>query len=514
MLTRPETNPLVVSIQFRLFDKQLFQPNSKEKSQTFENLSPAMVQVFYQTLGGMAQKFKIEYLRDAMRNAVGCDVIVEILTDKDLNSAKAENEAKITDAIKKSLDKIDPKKSFNFTISDIKFASANNVNPNAKFKNKVGRKNFKFDKLDGTSSIEIEFVDEREKLIANKPHIIKYNRDAWGNANTVTYEYSIYTAPDASYLEKLDKAVKSFLEKNKNIEPFYKSIQAKDYNQALRRACASGNHDLVMQLITFDQRGELNLDLNQTSSNGKTPLDYAIESGNSNLIGFLKLNNALRGDSLHLVLAEIDDNIKGKKSSDDNFMHGFTRKDNTHNPATASSASLANKNPFSIFDASNDANCGRGGSTRHIDEIMQMNRENSARREKERERIMEINRESAAIHKKNEALHEEMIRQFSSNSFTISANDFDLRSQSTSTSTLPTPWFSRQGHSTQRNMLGGIDLSQRYGSTFDNLNSEPVSRSPLSFLNDSASRMAPHDPFGQINQNTFDPFSGAGRKPF
>lgn len=52
-----------------------------------------------------------------------------------------------------------------------------------------------------------------------------------------------------------------------------------NYSLLLRRACASGQHQLVLELLK--QKEVLKVDINQTSSNGKTALDWLITSHDS-----------------------------------------------------------------------------------------------------------------------------------------------------------------------------------------------------------------------------------------
>lgn len=66
----------------------------------------------------------------------------------------------------------------------------------------------------------------------------------------------------------------------KNYNPLYMPLfQRREYSLILRKACLEQNVELVEMLLKY--RGKLDIDVNARSTNGYTPLDWALDGDGS-----------------------------------------------------------------------------------------------------------------------------------------------------------------------------------------------------------------------------------------
>lgn len=307
MQARPNTNLHLTTIEFSMGDQSQYRVNSAFVSSLIEAYSPALGLAVAHELNAMTRKITTNIFRNATLSAFGFKVQIELLTPQPFSQSE-ENVETVQGAIKKCIPFIFNPLLFNLETSSsrkITITTEQTAIADAKYRGKVEKRNYEYNGANATEKLEVQFIDENIQPVMGGANEKKMKYDRWGNITEIAYTYAEYT-PNPSQLARLEEEVTAYVKQHTNCTPFLISIKAMDFNQAFRRACTAGNIVLVKLLLRYDSECQLNLDINQQSANGKTALDYAIASDNSELIEFLKTRKAVESKNLRYSLVNDD----------------------------------------------------------------------------------------------------------------------------------------------------------------------------------------------------------------
>ena len=183
---------------------------------------------------------------------------------------------------------------------------------NFEYKGKIAKNSLSYDALGFIEKTTNEYFNEYGWHFADQPHDTYYGRDALGRVIETRYKYHALSPKipqnDSTSIQTLIERTKpkskisdadlknlinessGYIEIPKDRQLFTESLQAQNFNQALRRACAAENINLVNLLIKYNQNFQLKIDFNEPTGKGEYPLDLAAK--NQTLVEILKQNGA------------------------------------------------------------------------------------------------------------------------------------------------------------------------------------------------------------------------------
>ncbi len=291
-------------LTFTLIDNNQYQISLPIITTKFENAAPAIAQAVCYNLALPAKAINIKYFNNRMMEKFGAKFSIDLRSKNQLND---QEEKIISKAIEDGISSIDTEKFFNFQASySIEVTDQPSDDQDVIFTWKISKRTYDYNSLNKLQETAIEFIDDSKALYRSKSHTTRFTYDHCSNPVSITYEYNTYTLPSEESLKILEDQARQYVAQHKNCAGVLNSIISKDFNLALRRACFAGELELVIMLFKFSDQYPLNLDLNQASSNGKTPLDYAIASKNEKLIELLVINDAKTREQLRFALADTD----------------------------------------------------------------------------------------------------------------------------------------------------------------------------------------------------------------
>lgn len=388
-LSSPDINPYLTTIKFCIADLQQYQVNSPAITNAIEDLLPVFAQELSRKLGAMAKRYEFSPWMNGSKSIFGAEVQLEILTSVPLNNA-------IEQTLKENIALVCKEIFINMELvanKPIVVSSIENPNPDAKYKT-LDKRTYSYNALNIINNMSLEFINEKNTPVivstATRKRSVQF--DAWSNVVEIKYEHATYILPSQAELDNITNSANKYATGN-HYTSFCKSISAGDFNQALRKACATGNFGLALLLISA--KDKLNLRINETSSNGKTPLDYAIESNNQQLVMLLKVHDAKESDAKEIIFDLVGDerreiiqqnNMNRQNQNRFNPFDDIERVNriNRENQARNPWPSSVHSNPsplqqFGMLNIRNQAN--RSFTHSHDDEfneVERINRENLA----------------------------------------------------------------------------------------------------------------------------------------
>ncbi len=333
ILSNPNLNQFETTISFRIYHAAQVNFMSTDSSQEIEYLAPVLAQAIIQNMSGMLKHIEIKPGWNNIDQITLCEYKLTVLTTENLTNYDTQE---ICQIIQENLKKVfkDEIASNLYLENKICIQSHGNDNFHAKYKNKVNKRTYEYNAFKNTTSINIEFINENENSILFKSESESYEYDRVGNVKCIAYKYFPFVQPNASHMDSLRKEIDQYGKNNpeKNLIPFIQSIEAKDYNQALRKACAGSHDHLVKLLFDYNKQNQLNLDINQSSLNGNTPLDYALalKKENAALIYLLKLYGAMRSCDLLPTFAELDKSAVIKRNRENQLNQQRREQDRNY----------------------------------------------------------------------------------------------------------------------------------------------------------------------------------------
>lgn len=285
MLSHHSTNKFINKIECTI----ILDPKNKIHSNSqIELYTPTFAHKFAFRLGGMIENFTVKYFRDFSRNIVGWKIHLNIPSSREINLDN--DKSQLESALQESANHVFGQEIAQSTITGI--SSMENVNPSAIFHGKAGERLYTYDALSRLESMQVSYLDEHNKPYAAKPAETKIEYDGFEQICAIQYTYKQYK-PSLLEAMELEDAIKLYTDMNPQHFPILKSIMDGNFNQALRRACAAGIYCVAEMLFDFARKYPSNFDVNQPSLNGKTALDYALESKVEKLILLLRNHRAL-----------------------------------------------------------------------------------------------------------------------------------------------------------------------------------------------------------------------------
>lgn len=310
--------------------------------------APAIAQAVAHQLGGMLIEFESVYANSDYARVESARFTLRFLTTSDVTNRLADIVASLNQCqIFKGL------MAFNLKLDSNSVSvtsTPNAVVSNSKYRGKVNKKSYMYDRFDDVAKLVVSYVDENKRSLRCNSNRKSMTYDAIGHLSTIQYHYEDYILENSVHVAELKLEVKQYAQENPASSAFYTSIMQHDYNQALRRACADGRYELVSLIFEYSNKFDMNLDINQPSLNGKTPLDYAIESSNKDLISLLGRKRACTSEQMRLTFCDIDYNIITQQNAENRARSMAHQSGSFHyQQAGIPMPGQVNPNPFGLF---------------------------------------------------------------------------------------------------------------------------------------------------------------------
>lgn len=301
----------VTTVKFFMWDTAYA---TKKTSTTLENYSSVILNTFVKKTGYMCKKDTVEFGRDVMRSACGYTLIMELITEHDFTTDTKNNF--FNTALDNSLKELGLNERLTLKKSiEMKSALTNATNAvNFEYKGKIAKNSLSYDALGFIEKTTNEYFNEYGWHFADQAYNTYYGRDASGRVIETRYKYHALspktvqndsvstqaliekTKPKSKIsdadLKNLINESSGYIANPKDRQLLTESLQAQNFNQALRRACAAENIDLVNVLIKYNQNFQLKIDFNEPTGKGEYPLDLATK--NQTLVEILKQHGATR----------------------------------------------------------------------------------------------------------------------------------------------------------------------------------------------------------------------------
>lgn len=352
MISRIDQNNYTSVIQFtlvkddslpRMFDLNGLKPR-------FQMTAPMIAKEVGHRLGGMLVEFESTFKNSDFAFIEAARFTLRFLTAHDITDRLAQIKAAIEEsaspmALRRFNLKLDP--------DQVSVTSTQSIAAvNSKYRGKVNKKSYLYDRFKDIAMMVVSFIDENECSIRANSNKKTMTYDIIGQLSSIEYHYENYVLDNLIEVVELQFKVREYVRENPVCSAFYNSIMQKDYSQALRRACADGRYELVNLLFEYSNKFDMNLDVNQPSLNGKTPLDYAIQSANEHLISLLNRNKALSSGEMYFTFMD-HDYIAITQQNAENRARSMARNNGApqYQQAGGFLSRQMNANPFGLFGA-------------------------------------------------------------------------------------------------------------------------------------------------------------------
>jgi ankyrin repeat protein len=307
MISRIDQNNYTSIIEFSLVkDEDSGISESSRFKPRVQIVAPAIAQAVAHQLGGMLVEFKSIYSNSDYAQVESARFTLRFLTTSDITDRLPEINATIGQC-----NLLNALRGFKLMLdaSSVSVSSTQNVAPSSsKYRGKVNKKSYIYDRFNDVAKLVVSYVDENMRSLRCKSNRKSMTYDMIGNLSSIEYHYEDFLLENLAHAAEFELKVKQYVQENPTSTAFHTSVTQHDYNQALRRACADGRYELVNLLFEYSNKFDMNLDINQQSLNGKTPLDYAIGSCNKDLINLLSRNSARTAEQICLTFCDVDYN--------------------------------------------------------------------------------------------------------------------------------------------------------------------------------------------------------------